>query len=175
MADAAGPSDPFDAVVAGLDPAMVVVTAAAGDERDGCLVGFHSQASIHPLRYVVWLSVANRTYRLAHRATHLGVHALAAPDHPLAELFGGTTADDLSGGGDDKLVRVPWTPGAGGVPLLDDVPARFVGRVVEWLEPDRADHHGVVLEPVSAAAPASGSRTPFRVAQAGDIEPGHPA
>ena len=50
------PSRPSTPIVAGLDAAMVVVTVAVGDERDGCLVGFHSQSSIDPRRYVVWLS-----------------------------------------------------------------------------------------------------------------------
>ena len=30
---------------------MVVVTTAQGDERAGCLVGFHAQSSIEPPRY----------------------------------------------------------------------------------------------------------------------------
>src|SRR5262249_26595638 len=38
----------FHAIVDGLEYPMIVVTAADGDERSGCLVGFHSQASIDP-------------------------------------------------------------------------------------------------------------------------------
>jgi flavin reductase (DIM6/NTAB) family NADH-FMN oxidoreductase RutF len=165
-----GAADGFDAVVAGLDPAMVVVTVTVGEERDGCLVGFHTQASIHPRRYVVWLSVANRTYRLAQLADHLAVHALAASDHALAEHFGGTTGDE-----EDKLADVAWSPGPGGVPLLEDLPARFVGRVVEWLRPSEGDHQAVVLEPVEATGGELGPDGPFRLGHAGDITPGHPA
>ena len=36
--------EPFDALVASANAAMVVVTAAAGAQRAGCLVGFHGQS-----------------------------------------------------------------------------------------------------------------------------------
>ena len=66
----------FDALVAVLDAAVVVVTAADGDDRDGCLVGFHSQCSIDPPRYAVWLSRANRTFDLAQRTDLLAFTSL---------------------------------------------------------------------------------------------------
>jgi len=161
----------FDAVVARLDPAMVVVTAAAGTERDGCLVGFHAQAGIEPCRYVVWLSVVNRTYRIAGNATHLAVHALGAEDHPLAARFGGTTGDDV-----DKLADLSWTAGAGGAPLLADLPVRFTGRIVSRLDVPGGDHVGFVLEPVAGEEPAGrGGGEPFRLRAARDIQAGHPA
>ena len=40
----------FDAMIAGLDAPLVVVTTASGGERAGCLVGFHSQSGIEPRR-----------------------------------------------------------------------------------------------------------------------------
>jgi flavin reductase (DIM6/NTAB) family NADH-FMN oxidoreductase RutF len=172
VADAA---DELSTVVERLDPALVVVTVAVDGERDGSLVGFHSQSSIDPPRYVVWLSVANRTTRLAAGADHLGVHVLSATDHGLAELFGGTTDDDP---GPAKLDQVPWTEGPGGVPLLDAVPVRFVGRILEWLRPAGGDHHGAVLEPVAGGfdeVHRSSVDAPFRLHQTHDIEPGHPA
>ncbi|MCT1909143.1 hypothetical protein ACH0CV_13930 [Brachybacterium paraconglomeratum] len=46
----------FATLMAATDPAMVVVTTAAGGERAGCLVGFHAQSSISPERYCLWLS-----------------------------------------------------------------------------------------------------------------------
>src|SRR5688572_30127357 len=116
----------FGELVASTDPAMVVVTVAADGEVDGCLVGFHSQCSIDPPRHAVWLSVANRTYALAQRATHLAVHRLGSGDRDVAELFGGVTGDDV-----DKLARCAWESGPSGVPLLERCRARFVGRIVE--------------------------------------------
>jgi flavin reductase (DIM6/NTAB) family NADH-FMN oxidoreductase RutF len=158
--------DAFDRLVALMDPAMVVVTVAAGEERDGCLVGFHSQSSIEPPRYAVWLSIANRTQELAQRATHLAVHVLGDHDHHLAELFGGETGDEV-----DKLARCEWTPGPDGVPLLLDT-GHFVGRIVERFAAD-GDHALVVLEPVEAEV--DDAAAPLRLAQASDIEPGHAA
>lgn len=162
-------ADDFADLVAALDPAMVVVTVAAGDERDGCLVGFHSQCSIDPPRYAVWLSVANRTEELAQRATHLAVHLLGAAQHDLAELFGGETGDDV-----DKLARCAWTPGPGGVPLLEACPGRIVGRVVESSRGD-GDHALFVLavEKAAAAGDVPGAR--LHLSAVTDIDPGHDA
>ena len=63
-----------------MDAPLVVVTAASGDQRAGCVVGFHSQCSIEPPRYAVWLSKANRTYRVALFATHVALHVLGTED-----------------------------------------------------------------------------------------------
>ena len=57
--------DDFNAFVTHLEYPMYVVTAASGDERDGCLVGFATQCSIHPPRFLVCLSVKSRTFRIA--------------------------------------------------------------------------------------------------------------
>ena len=150
-----------------MDSAVVVVTAAAGDERDGCLVGFHSQASLRPPQYVVWLSTANRTFRIAQGASHLAVHVLRSDQHPLAELFGGETGDEV-----DKLGQVDWQPGPGGAPELDECPVRFVGRVVDRHQTD-GDHVAFLLEPEVARSAAPWP--PLRLGAATDIEAGHPA
>jgi flavin reductase (DIM6/NTAB) family NADH-FMN oxidoreductase RutF len=150
-----------------LDPAMVVVTTIAGDEPAGCLVGFHAQCSIEPIRYVVWLSKANHTYRTALRATHLAVHFLDRGDRELAELFGATSGDDV-----DKFTRCRWTAGAGGVPVLDDCPNHLVGRRVALLD-EGSDHVCVVVEPVESST--GGSLDPMRLHDVSDLDPGHDA
>lgn len=160
--------DAFDAFVASTDPAMIVVTAAADGERAGCLVGFHSQSSIDPRRYSVWLSKANRTYSVAMRASHLGVHFLTTTDFAIAELFGGHSGDDV-----DKFARVAWESGAGGVPLLTDLPHFFVGHRV-GIEDGGGDHVCVTLEVSSEAAP-SGAFEPLRLSDATHIVPSHDA
>jgi len=158
---------PFDRLVAQLDTAMVVVTATAEGEADGCLVGFHSQCSIEPRRYAVWLSTKNRTYRIARSAGVLGVHALAADQHDVAEHFGGATGDEV-----DKLAGVAWTAGPDGVPMLDVLADRFVGRVVQRVAVG-GDHELFVVELIDARVGAS--LAPLRLSQATDITPGHPA
>jgi flavin reductase (DIM6/NTAB) family NADH-FMN oxidoreductase RutF len=165
----------FDHLVARLDGAMVVITAAAGadGETDGCLVGFHSQASIDPRRYVVWLSRKNHTVRLAsvRSSTHLAVHVLSASDRDVAERFGGATADD----GVDKLADLSWSAGPGGVPLLDALPERFVGRIVQRIDEPPGDHVGFVLAPELADANDRAAEPPLRLGSAAEIDPGHPA
>ena len=58
--------------------------------------GFSTQCSIDPLRYLVGLSVTNRTYELAMRASTLVVHVLhdTPSDRALASWFGEHTARD---------------------------------------------------------------------------------
>lgn len=160
-------SPPFAQVVASMDPAMVVVTVAVGDERDGCLVGFHSQSSIDPERYTVWISTANHTWTLVERATHVGVHVLGRLERDLAERFGGLTADD----GVDKFEDTDVTESPEGVPLLGRRVSGFVGRIVTRLDAE-GDHVGIVLEPTEVWSDAA--MEPLRLADASDIDPGHP-
>jgi flavin reductase (DIM6/NTAB) family NADH-FMN oxidoreductase RutF len=102
-------SGAFERIVASLDPPMFVVTVFDGHERDGCLVGFATQCSIEPPRFLVCLSVKNRTTRIARNARTLVVHALRKDQRDLAELFGGTTGDDV-----DKFASVEWHEGPDG-------------------------------------------------------------
>jgi flavin reductase (DIM6/NTAB) family NADH-FMN oxidoreductase RutF len=155
--------------LAPLDPAMIIVTCAADGEQDGCLVGFHAQCGMSPLRYAVWLSRMNRTFRVAHAATHLGVHLLDETDHELAELFGGTTGDDV-----DKFARCAWAPGAMGVPMLTDCAHRFVIEKLAMLDVG-SDHELVVGAPIESSLVAEGSLRPLRLHAAVDIPAGHPA
>lgn len=160
--------DAFDALVAGFDAALVVVTTAAGGERAGCLVGFHAQCSIEPRRAAVWLSKANRTYRVALGASHIAVHALTVADRDLAARFGGETGDEV-----DKFAGVGWTEGPGGVPLLDSCPHQMVLARIALLD-EGGDHVLLTGAPVAARSP--GAFTPLRLSDvAGDFDPGHPA
>jgi len=157
----------FHALVGDLDYPMFIITAADGEDRDGCLVGFATQASIDPPRFLVCLSDKNRTTRIAVRADHLGVHAVPADRDDLAQLFGGVTADD----GVDKLGQAGWSEGPHGVPLLDDCPNRFVGRV-QWRE-DAGDHIAHLLTPIDAETAPDHDEFTFHRAKR--IDPGHEA
>ena len=157
--------DRFQRLVARLDYPLYVVTAAAGEERDGCLVGFTTQVSIHPPLFLVALSNKNRTYRIAERADHLAVHVVPDDRRDLAELFGGETADE-----EDKLAQVDWEPGPGGAPVVSGLDDWFAGRIAERFEWS-GDHVGFVLEPVAARVGDDGPELSFQEAK--DIEPGH--
>ncbi|MEV6250140.1 flavin reductase family protein [Streptomyces sp. NPDC051742] len=149
-------------------PVYVVTTTAADGRRAGCLVGFASQCSIDPPRFMVWLSTANRTCRVARHASHLAVHTLRRDQKGTAELFGGRTGDDI-----DKFGRVDWWQGPGGVPVLADCCAWFVGRVRERVE--GGDHVGFLLSPVAESGPGPVRPPLLRLSDVGDVTAGHPA
>jgi flavin reductase (DIM6/NTAB) family NADH-FMN oxidoreductase RutF len=146
---------------------MFVVTAAAGNARAGCLVGFATQVSINPPRFLVGLSEKNHTTTLAAAATHLAVHLLRAEDRALARLFGEETGDQVN-----KFTQCRWSSGPHGVPVLDDSPAWFVGRIAERI--DFGDHVGHLLVPVhvETSRPTEGFLT---FADVRDFDAGHDA
>lgn len=157
----------FQDLAGHFDYPMFIVTAAAGDDRAGCLVGFCTQCSVDPARFVVFLSDKNYTYRVAKKAAALAVHLVPADAVDLARLFGEETGDDI-----DKFTRCDWTAGAFDVPLLDRCGDRFVGRIVEHISTEGGDHLGFVLEPVEVGA---GGRTFLPFSKAKELEPGHDA
>lgn len=160
-------TEAFEHVVALLDYPMFVVTTRAGDRRAGCLVGFASQVSIHPSRFLVGLSKRNHTYRTASEATHLAVHLLGRSHRDLARLFGSETGDRV-----DKFSRCEWRDGPGGLPILTGAAAWFAGRVLGRF--DLGDHVGHLLEPVDGDAPDSLIHL-VTFADVKDLEPGHEA
>lgn len=158
-------TDEFNAFSSGLRYPVFVVTTTDGTERAGCLVGYSTQTSIDPPRFLVCLSEANHTLRVAAGAELLAVHVLDRSEHPLAELFGGRTGDD-----GDKFTQCEWSPGPGGVPLLDECPRYLLGRILDRVP--LGDHVGHLLEPVAAS---DGLAEPLTTQEASDIKPGHPA
>jgi flavin reductase (DIM6/NTAB) family NADH-FMN oxidoreductase RutF len=85
----------------------------------------------------------------------------------LAELFGGTTGDEV-----DKFARCSWRDGPEGAPILDGVAGWFVGAVLDRYA--LGDHTGYLLGVVAAAGPADDvDELGFQDART--IEPGHPA
>lgn len=156
----------FQELVAQLDYPMFIATVAAGGERAGCLIGFATQCSIHPPRFLAGISDKNRTFRVAGGAESMAIHMVPQDANDLAELFGGETGDEI-----DKFERCDWHEGPGGVPLLDRCPNRFVGRIAERI--DFGDHVGMVLEPFFAEEDEEAGQLGFHRAKR--IDPGHEA
>ena len=144
---------------------VFIVTTTAGGERDGCVVGFATQTSIEPVRFLACLSRANRTYRLARAASALAVHAIPRERTDLAELFGGETGDEV-----DKLARCDWSAGPLGLPILAGCESWFAGAILS--RHDLGDHEGYLLHPI-AAQHEPGELLYFQDVK--HIEPGHPA
>lgn len=153
----------FERLVATLDYPLYVVTTAAKDERAGCLVGFATQCSIHPPRFLACLSKKNRTLEVARRAATLAVHVIDDKNRNIAELFGGETGDEV-----DKFARVSWHS-EDGVPILDACERWFAGSILEQI--DLGDHVGFVLEPIDTEQIAASEQLTFQEAR--NIEPGH--
>jgi flavin reductase (DIM6/NTAB) family NADH-FMN oxidoreductase RutF len=160
-------TEAFEKLVSLLDYPMFVVTTRVGDESAGCLVGFASQVSIHPHRFLVGLSKRNRTYRIAEGAGHLAVHLLERRHCELARLFGGETGDRT-----DKFARCSWHSGPHELPILDDAAGWFAGAVLNRY--DLGDHVGFVLEPAQGSAPDKFEQL-VTFSDVRDLEPGHEA
>ena len=156
----------FHRLAGGLDQPMLVVTTTAGGERAGCLVGFASQCSIDPPRFLVMLSDKNHTYRVALGAEALAVHLLGTDDIPVAQLFGEQTGDEV-----DKFAQCSASPGPFGVPIIDGLAGWFVGRVLERQR--LGDHVAHLLEPVAAAGRPP--RPPLTLRDVHHLTPGHDA
>jgi flavin reductase (DIM6/NTAB) family NADH-FMN oxidoreductase RutF len=154
----------FNRLMSLLDYPLFIVTTAAAGQRAGCLIGFASQVSIHPPRFMACLSVKNYTYRVALQASVLVVHLVPADAEALAELFGGETGDQV-----DKFERCAWRPGPEGAPVLTQLEDWFAGRILSRSE--LGDHCGFLLEPIVGEAGRSTSAFTFRRAKW--IEPGH--
>jgi flavin reductase (DIM6/NTAB) family NADH-FMN oxidoreductase RutF len=148
-----------------IDYPMWVVTTAAAGERSGCLVGFLTQCSIDPVRWLVCLSHANHTASVAAQASTLVVHLLRAGDVEVARHFGEETGDEV-----DKFAGVPCTDGPDGAPVLEGLDW-FAGRILS--RHDLGDHTGYLLEPIDGSC--SGGSPPLGFQQVRDLDPGHDA
>ena len=152
----------FRRLVLALDYPMVIVTAVASGVRAGCLVGFSTQVSVDPPRYLVCVSDKNRTHDVVMQAEHVAVHVLTPADLPLAELFGTESGHDV-----DKFAECRHREGPYGTTVLDGT-SWFVGSV---LERSRAgDHLGVLLEPVAAHEEGERGQLGFQAVK--HLEPG---
>lgn len=160
-------ADAFEQLVGLLNYPMYVVTTHAGGVEAGCLVGFASQTSINPPRFLVGLSKKNHTFRVSADASHLAVHVFDHEHLDVPELFGSQTGDAV-----DKFARCRWHRGPAQLPILDDAAAWFVGRILERFT--LGDHVGHLLEPVDGRPPHElEDWVSFRDVR--HLEPGHEA
>ncbi|MGH2840534.1 MAG: flavin reductase family protein [Solirubrobacteraceae bacterium] len=148
------------------DYPVFIVTAGEGERREGCVMGFATQSSFDPARFLACLSRANRTFRLAQETDALAVHVVPADRVDLAELFGGETGDEI-----DKFERCEWHVGPRGLPILDGCPSWFAGDILDRI--DLGDHMGFLLGPFAAQDDESREILYFQGVK--HIEPGHPA
>jgi flavin reductase (DIM6/NTAB) family NADH-FMN oxidoreductase RutF len=143
----------------------IVTTRASSGERAGCLIGFATQSSIHPPRFIACVSKENRTFDVVRDAEAIVVHFLGQAQRDLAALFGGETGDEV-----DKFELCAWSEGPFGIPVLDDTPGWFAGRILE--RDDAGDHLALLLEPVAAEDRGGTVGLGFQAVK--PVDPGHP-
>jgi len=161
----ADPVKDFLKLAGALNYPVFIVTAANGGEREGCVIGFASQTSFEPARFLACLSRANRTYRFAREAGELAVHLVPRAQKRLVDLFGGETGDEI-----DKFEHCEWHPGPRGLPILAGCPSWFAGEILRRI--DLGDHVGHLLAPLAVEF-EPGEIMYFQ--DVTDIDPGHPA
>ena len=141
-----------------------------GSERSGCLIGFATQCSVDPPRFLVCLSRHNHTCARRRRAPSvLVVHLVPSDAKDLAELFGEETGDEV-----DKFERVDWREGPGG-----RARARALRELVRRADPRALRRRATTGAPARAdrrrrdATGVGPSGRRFREVR--DLEPGHEA
>lgn len=163
MADA---SSTFLKLAGSFDYPLFIVTAADGQRREGCVIGFATQCSFQPARFLACLSRENQTYRLGLGVDALAVHLVPRTQVGLARLFGGETGDEI-----DKFERCDWHPGPRGLPILDGCRSWFAGEISA--RHDLGDHVGFLLDPFEVRYEAGEEIVYFQEVK-DLIEPGHP-
>ncbi len=156
----------FERLVGSIDPPVFVLTAHDGTERSGCLVGFATQVSIRPPRFLAMVSKLNHTYPIAMATPAVVVHVLREGDHEVAQHFGGLTGDEV-----DKFAGIDVVDGPARAPVIVGLDW-FAGRVLRHV--DLGDHVGLLLAPHDGSA-ARSDQPQLGMADVGDIYPGHPA
>jgi flavin reductase (DIM6/NTAB) family NADH-FMN oxidoreductase RutF len=155
--------------VPAIDSPMVIVTCFDQDRPSGCLVGFSTQCSIDPPRFLVCISRANHTFEAARACEVIAVHLLTANEKDLARRFGEYSADAT-----DKFSTVAWHRGRAGTPVLDGAPAHFEARVLA--EIPVGDHSAFVIEPLDELdAERDLPSAQLRLRDVMDLDAGHPA
>jgi flavin reductase (DIM6/NTAB) family NADH-FMN oxidoreductase RutF len=147
-------------------PLLVLTIGTPTHELSGCLVGFVTQCSIVPPRFLVCVSKVNHTYFASERSDGLALHLLGAEQTAMASLFGEESGDSVA-----KFDHCAWSPGATGAPLLDDCAAWLECRVLDRF--DVGDHRALLVRPLSGGPGNQPGVLTYR--NAPDFDAGHPA
>jgi flavin reductase (DIM6/NTAB) family NADH-FMN oxidoreductase RutF len=127
--------------------AGVAVITAHGDAPVGFTATSLASVSIDPPLLSFGISVTASSWPAVSQAGHVGVHILGEHQRELAVTFARSGADRFA-------TPTRWRPGPEGVPVLGDVPAWLVCRVVARVP--AGDHHIVLAEPVTGDSEGPG-------------------
>jgi flavin reductase (DIM6/NTAB) family NADH-FMN oxidoreductase RutF len=140
---------------------VYVIGAAHDGRRDAFTAAWVTQVSFDPLLIALSVNPGNATYPLLRVSRRFVVNVLGREQLDLARSFG-----TRSGRDEDKLAGVPWHPGRGDAPLLDEALAFFECDVVG--ERTTGDHQLVVARVVGGEVLREG--TPLSYAETGEMD-----
>jgi len=164
------PPDPSaqwaQAMTDGADYPVYVATATDGVALSGCLVGFVTQSSIEPVRFVICLSKVNHTFPIAQRSRGLALHLLGADQKERARVFGEETGDLV-----DKFAGLAWSTATTGAPVLAECAAWIDGSILGHV--DAGDHEAFLVAVVGGGPGTRHGR--LMLSDVSDFHPGHPA
>jgi flavin reductase (DIM6/NTAB) family NADH-FMN oxidoreductase RutF len=145
---------------------QVVTTTSPEGEPSGCVVGFATQCSIVPPRFLVCISKVNHTYFASEHAESVALHLIGQDQVALASLFAETSGDTV-----DKFSRCAWHPGVTGSPVLDECVAWLEASIIRrW---SVGDHQALLVRPVAGGPGTPGDVLTVRTAP--EFRPGHPS
>jgi flavin reductase (DIM6/NTAB) family NADH-FMN oxidoreductase RutF len=155
-----------EAITGDADYPLYVVTTTDGNEMSGCLVGFVTQSSIEPVRFIICISKVNHTFAVALRSQGLALHLLGSDQRPLASLFGETSGDHV-----DKFAEPVWSTAVTGAPVLAECAAWIDGSIVEHR--DAGDHEAFLVAVVAGGSGPHDGR--LMLSDVPDFDAGHGA
>jgi flavin reductase (DIM6/NTAB) family NADH-FMN oxidoreductase RutF len=150
-----------------VDYSLHIVTAQSREgEPSGCVVGFVTQCSIDPPRFLVCVSRVNHTYATVQYSEAIALHLIGRDQLDVLSLFAEETGDTV-----DKFSRCDWHAGVTGSPVLAECIAWIEARIIDrW---DVGDHQALLVQPVTGGSEEIGDVATIR--NTPRLHPGHPA
>ncbi|MFI1869990.1 flavin reductase family protein [Streptomyces jumonjinensis] len=127
--------------------AGVAVITAKGESPVGFTATSLSSVSADPPMISFGIASASLSWRVVSETDHVGVHLLGEHQRELAAVFARSGADRFG-------PPTRWREGPAGVPVLDDVQAWLVCRIVSRVP--AGDHRIVIAEVVAGDAAGPG-------------------
>jgi flavin reductase (DIM6/NTAB) family NADH-FMN oxidoreductase RutF len=127
--------------------AGVAVITAHGERPVGFTATSLASVSVTPALLSFGIGLAASSWPVIARADHVGVHVLGEHQHELATTFARSGADRFA-------APTRWRSGPEGVPVLQDVAAWLVCRVVARVP--AGDHRIILAEPLAGESTGTG-------------------
>jgi flavin reductase (DIM6/NTAB) family NADH-FMN oxidoreductase RutF len=125
----------------------VITVPGPGGAPAGFTATSLTSVSVDPALLSFGIATTASSWPAVARADHVGVHVLGEHQRELAATFARSGADRFA-------PPTRWRPGPEGVPLLEDVPAWLVCRIVSRVP--AGDHRIVLAGPLTGAADGAG-------------------